>query len=234
MYFWTDDSIYRAYTGVLPAYCLWKRTEPTGASVSGLCIRGDGGFRMVPPDQPWTWAGQWESLLLFRQQQACFWGVGFLLIMDKVLSSSSWKWRIWRPKIGFKKNNNACPCSNTSQHSWGAVCRSSFCRGDGGNDTVTPWQEPLLWPLALPFHSLREPLFPCTKRREISGKSSPLGAASAFIVEPRRRYTSSGIADQPHTLSPCFCSRSYDLWLWKNWYRQMRENTAMWEPLRSR
>ena len=50
--FWTDDSIYRNNTGVCLRTVYEKRTEPTGAeSVSGLCIRGDGGgFRMVPSD----------------------------------------------------------------------------------------------------------------------------------------------------------------------------------------
>lgn len=47
--FWTDDSIYRNNTGVCLRTVYEKRTEPTGAeSVSGLCIRGDGGgFRIV-------------------------------------------------------------------------------------------------------------------------------------------------------------------------------------------
>ena len=59
-------------------------------------------------------------------------GVGFLLIMDKAvphlhLGSEESE----GPKVALKKNNNACPCSNASQHSGGAVCRSGFCRGAG-------------------------------------------------------------------------------------------------------
>ena len=59
-------------------------------------------------------------------------GVGFLLVMDKAvphlhLGSESSE----GPKVALKKNNNACPCSNPSQHSGGFVCRRSVCGSVG-------------------------------------------------------------------------------------------------------
>ena len=59
-------------------------------------------------------------------------GVGFLLVMDKAvphlhLGSEESE----GPKVALKKNNNACPCGNSSQYSGRAVCRSGICRCAG-------------------------------------------------------------------------------------------------------
>lgn len=58
-------------------------------------------------------------------------GVGFLLVMDKAvphlhLGSEESE----GPKVALK-NNNACPCGNSSQYSGRAVCRSGICRCAG-------------------------------------------------------------------------------------------------------
>ena len=59
-------------------------------------------------------------------------GVGFLLIMDKTvphlhLGSEESE----GPKVALKKNNNACPCSNTFTTFLRGCLQEQFLQGDG-------------------------------------------------------------------------------------------------------
>ena len=89
-------------------------------------------------------------------------GVGFLLIMDKTvphlhLGSEESE----GPKVALKKTTMLVLAVTLHNIPEGLSAGAVFAGVMAGNDTVT-MQEPLLWPLALPFRiSLREPLFPC-------------------------------------------------------------------------
>lgn len=143
-------------------------------------------------------------------------GVGFLLIMDKTvphlhLGSEESE----GPKVALKKTTMLVLAVTLHNIPEGLSAGAVFAGVMAGNDTVT-----MAGAFALAI-GIAIQNFPEGAIISMPLRGAGISRGKAFLwgggfrycrTHCRRRYTSSGIADPtPFTLSPCFCSRSYDL-----------------------